>query len=76
MTHDITKDHNDSLEETAKTIKARVLSINITQDHAVNPVLSRKFVPMIENAKYEEIESIDGHTTPLMPFKKMKEFLN
>lgn len=76
LLHDITKDFNGSLEETAKTIKARLLAINITQDHALNPVLSRKFVPLINNSQYEEMESTDGHMTQQMPLKKMYEFLN
>lgn len=76
MVHDITKNYNGSLEETAKSVKCQVLAINIKQDHAVNPILSESFVPMIEKGQYKEIDAVDGHTTPLMPFKEMREFLN
>jgi homoserine acetyltransferase len=54
--HDITKTTNGSLEEAAKTIKAKTLIIVVKQDHTVNAILSKKFATMI-NAQFMEIDS-------------------
>jgi homoserine O-acetyltransferase/O-succinyltransferase len=71
--HDITKTTNGSLEEAAKTIKAKTLIIVVKQDHTVNPILSKKFASMM-NAQFMEIDSEGGHTTHEIPFGAMHEF--
>lgn len=73
--HDITKTTNGSLEEAAKAIKAKSLIIVVKQDHAVNPILSKKFATMI-NAQFMEIDREGGHWTDELPFSEMHEFLD
>lgn len=75
LTHDITKQYNGSLELAAKAIKAQLLMINNKQDHALNPIISGKFISMVENGKYIELDDEGGHTTKRMPFKEMKRFI-
>lgn len=76
LKYDITKSANGSLEETAKKIKAKLLIINVKQDHTVNPINSQKFAAMLTNAKYVELDDAGGHTTYKMPMAVMHEFLN
>jgi homoserine acetyltransferase len=64
------------LEETAKKIKAKMLIINVKQDHTVSPIIPQTFASMVANAKYIELDDAGGHTTFKMPLAVMHEFLN
>ena len=59
--NDVSKPFNGSLQEAAKSIRAKMLIIVAKQDHVVNPIPAIKMAGMI-NAKLINLESYCGHT--------------
>jgi homoserine O-acetyltransferase len=57
---DITKPYNGSLQETAAHIKAKMLIINVAQDHIVNPKPAIDLAKLV-SAKLVVIDSDAGH---------------
>jgi homoserine O-acetyltransferase len=57
---DITKAYNGSFQETATHIKAKMLIINVAQDHIVNPKPAIDFAKLV-SAKLVVIDSDAGH---------------
>jgi homoserine O-acetyltransferase/O-succinyltransferase len=61
--HDISKDFNNSLEEAAKHIKAKMLIISSLQDHMVNPTPAIDFSKLLP-AKLIVLNDEKGHQAP------------
>ncbi|WP_158995591.1 alpha/beta fold hydrolase [Mucilaginibacter sp. L196] len=63
INHDISKDFNNSLEEAAKHIKAKMLIISSLQDHMVNPAPAMAFSKLLP-AKLIVLNDDKGHQAP------------
>ena len=63
INHDISKDFNNSLEEDAKHIKAKMLIISSLQDHMVNPAPAIAFSKLLP-AKLIVLNDEKGHQAP------------
>jgi len=63
INHDISKNFNNSLEEAAKHIKAKMLIISSLQDHMVNPAPAMEFSKLLP-AKLIVLNDEKGHQAP------------
>jgi homoserine O-acetyltransferase len=75
FTYDISKSTNGSLEEAAKTIKAKMLVIVNKQDHALNYLMPKKFAEMTKDAKYIELDASFGHSFETLPIREVRALL-
>jgi len=63
INHDISKDFNNSLQDAAKHIKAKMLIISSLQDHMVNPTPAIAFSKLLP-AKLIVLNDEKGHQAP------------
>lgn len=75
FTHDISKSTNGSLEEAAKTIKAKMLVIVNKQDHCLNYLMPKKFAEMTKDTKYVELDASFGHSFETLPIREIRTLL-
>jgi homoserine O-acetyltransferase/O-succinyltransferase len=77
--HDISKDFNNSMEEAAKTIKAKLFLIVSKNDMMVNPLESIKLAELI-NCRLLILDNNCGHLAVSCEFERVRkeiaEFLN
>lgn len=74
MKHDITKNFNGSLEDAAKSVKAKLLIVTSSKDLMVNPTPARHFADLLHAETYE-FENDCGHLAPGCEMDTFKEIV-